>query len=98
MRAKPCFFSDIFTITSFIRVLLFTTAALFIGIIKSVTLSVSFFPSLPPGCDLAKSFDEKPFALSKETAIASPKASITVVLAVGARSLGHASFDTFTFT
>ena len=51
-------------------------------------------PSAPPGCERAKSSALKPRASSSATASASPSASCAVVLAVGARLSGQASFST----
>ena len=62
--------------------------------ITSATVVSSLRPSEPPGCDRAKSSVRKPRASSKATASASPRAICTVVLAVGARLSGQASFST----
>ena len=51
-------------------------------------------PSAPPGCERAKSSALNPRASSSATASASPSASCAVVLAVGARLSGQASFST----
>ncbi len=51
-------------------------------------------PSVPPGCERAKSSTENPRASSSASASASPSASAAVVLAVGARPSGHASAST----
>ncbi len=51
-------------------------------------------PSAPPGCERAKSSALKPRASNSATASASPSASCAVVLAVGARLSGQASFST----
>src|SRR2546429_4984797 len=59
--------------------------------ITSATRSSRFRPSAPPGCSAAKSSRRNPFFSSSVTARASPSASATVVLAVGARVSGHAS-------
>ncbi len=48
-------------------------------------------PSWPPGCRNRKSAVENPIRSSRATAIASPKASITVVEVVGASVSGQAS-------
>ena len=48
-------------------------------------------PSMPPGCDKAKSSGLKPRVSSSAMASASPSASAAVVLAVGARLCGQAS-------
>ena len=60
----------------------------------SPTLSSSRRPSLPPGWERAKSSAVKPRIFSRLTASASPSASVTVVLEVGARLSGQASFST----
>ena len=65
-------------------------------LMTSLTWVSSFLPKLPPGCDLAKSSGLKPLASSRATAKASPIASAAVVLAVGAKLSGHASFSTRT--
>ena len=62
--------------------------------ITSATVVSSLRPSAPPGWERAKSSGLKPRASSKATANASPMAICTVVLAVGARFRGHASFST----
>ena len=49
--------------------------------------------ALPPGCDAANSLRVKPFSCINATASASPSASAAVVLAVGARLSGQASFS-----
>jgi hypothetical protein len=54
----------------------------------------SLRPSAPPGWERAKSSSLKPRASSRATASASPSASCAVVLAVGARFIGQASFST----
>ena len=54
----------------------------------------SLRPRLPPGCERAKSSSRKPRASSRATASASPSAICAVVLAVGARLSGHASWST----
>ena len=51
-------------------------------------------PSVPPGCERAKSSAENPRASSSASASASPSASAAVVLAVGARPSGQASAST----
>ena len=51
-------------------------------------------PNAPPGWERAKSSGLKPRASSRATASASPSASWAVVLAVGARLSGQASFST----
>ena len=51
-------------------------------------------PARRPGCERAKSSALKPRASSRATASASPSASCAVVLAVGARLSGQASFST----
>ena len=60
----------------------------------SITFNVSFFPSFPPGWDLAKSSGLKSLLSNKAIAKASPKAKAAVVLEVGARSRGQASLST----
>ena len=62
--------------------------------IRSTTCISSFLPRLPPGCERAKSSSRKPRASSSATASASPSAICAVVLAVGARLSGHASWST----
>ena len=62
--------------------------------ITSLTCVSSLRPSAPPGCERAKSSALKPRASSSATASASPMASWAVVLAVGARLCGQASFST----
>src|SRR5438876_4553317 len=59
--------------------------------ITSATRSSRFRPSVPPGWNAAKSSRRNCFFSSSVTARASPSASATVVLAVGARVSGHAS-------
>jgi hypothetical protein len=56
---------------------------------------INRFPSFPPGCRLAKSSWRKPLATSSVIASASPKGEGAVVLAVGTRLSGHASFETW---
>ena len=51
-------------------------------------------PSVPPGCERAKSPEPNPLACSRATASASPIASCEAVLAVGARLSGQASRTT----
>ena len=53
-------------------------------------------PSAPDGWDLAKSSGLKPLSVSKLTASASPMVNATVVLEVGAKLCGQASFSTLT--
>ena len=60
----------------------------------SRTCVSSLRPRLPPGCDSAKSAARKPRASSRTTASASPSAICAVVLAVGARLSGQASWST----
>ena len=60
----------------------------------SPTRVSSLRPSAPPGCERAKSSARKPRASSSATARASPSASCTVVLVVGARLSGQASRST----
>src|SRR5213592_2173642 len=60
----------------------------------SATRWSSLRPSAPPGWSAAKSSRRKPFTSSNETARASPRASATVVLAVGASVSGQASSAT----
>ena len=60
----------------------------------SLTWVSSLRPSAPPGCERAKSSAPKPRASSRATASASPSAICAVVLAVGARLSGQASFST----
>ncbi len=60
--------------------------------IKSSTRKISLRPKIPPGWRTAKSSSLKPFCSSNTTARASPIASATVVLAVGANPSGQASF------
>src|SRR5436190_517712 len=62
--------------------------------ITSATRSSSLRPSTPPGCSAAKSSRRKPLTSSRVTARASPNASATVVLAVGASVSGQASSAT----
>ena len=62
--------------------------------ITSATVVSRRRPSAPPGWERAKSSARKPRASSKATASASPSAICTVVLAVGARLRGQASFST----
>ena len=62
--------------------------------IRSATCMSSLRPRLPPGCERAKSSSRKPRASSSATASASPSAICAVVLAVGARLSGHASWST----
>ena len=62
--------------------------------IRSATCMRSLRPRLPPGCERAKSSSRKPRASSSATASASPSAIWAVVLAVGARLSGHASWST----
>ena len=59
--------------------------------IMSAMRNSSFRPSVPPGCEKAKSSALKPRASRSAIAIASPRTSVTVVLVVGARFSGHAS-------
>jgi hypothetical protein len=56
--------------------------------------SAGLRPSAPPGWERAKSSAPKPRASSRATARASPSASAAVVLAVGARLSGQASWST----
>ncbi len=60
----------------------------------SATFSNSLRPSAPPGWEKAKSSAVKPRASSSAIARASPITSVTVVLVVGARSSGQASWLT----
>ena len=62
--------------------------------IKSLTAYNMPFPSAPEGWYNRKSSSENPLFFNKHTAIASPIASVAVVLAVGALPKGHASFST----
>ena len=62
--------------------------------ITSATRVSSLRPSAPPGCERAKSSGLKPRACSSATASASPMASWAVVLAVGAKFSGQASWAT----
>ena len=64
--------------------------------ITSVMCSSRRRPRLPAGCERAKSSAVKPRASSRATASASPIASEAVVLEVGARASGQASWSTFT--
>ena len=52
-------------------------------------------PSRPPGCRSAKCSASEALALRQRHASASPSASAAVVLAVGARFIGHASSATW---
>ena len=60
----------------------------------SRTRTSSVRPIAPPGWSLAKSSRPKPDARSSAIAIASPRASVAVVLAVGATPNGQASRGT----
>ncbi len=60
----------------------------------SLTRKYSFLPKAPPGWYLAKSLLVKPRSSNKQTASASPITNCAVVLVVGARLLGQASFST----
>src|SRR6266545_605954 len=62
--------------------------------ITSATRRSSFRPSAPLGWSAAKSSRRNPLTSSSVTARASPRASATVVLAVGARVSGQASSTT----
>ena len=53
-------------------------------------------PKIPPGCDKAKSFSLNPRVSNNAIDIASPIANVAVVLEVGAKPSGHASFSTLT--
>src|SRR5258706_791751 len=64
------------------------------GRMMSATCTSRRRPSVPPGWCWAKSSLRNPLASSSATASASPSASAAVVLAVGARFSGHASFST----
>ena len=66
--------------------------------ITSFKVSSNRFPKLPPGCDSAKSSAVNPRASNSATAIASPIASVAVVLAVGAKPNEQASFSTLMHT
>src|SRR5947208_8176238 len=59
--------------------------------ITSATRSSRLRPRAPPGWSAANWSRRKPFTSSRATASASPSASATVVLAVGASVSGHAS-------
>ena len=60
--------------------------------ITSLILSSRRRPRLPAGCERAKSSEVKPRASSSAIASASPSTSAAVVLVVGARPSGQASF------
>src|SRR5882762_336255 len=60
----------------------------------SASTRASFLPSLPPGCRLAKSSSWNPRFSERATANASPRASMVVVEAVGARPREQASLST----
>ena len=66
--------------------------------ITSSNVSNKRLPKLPPGCESAKSSAVKPRVSSNATAIASPITKVAVVLAVGARPNGHASWLTLMHT
>ena len=74
-----------------------TTGTSFPARMTSDTSVSNLRPSAPPGCERAKSSSRNPRASRTATASASPSASVVVVLAVGARFSGHASFSTWTF-
>jgi len=60
----------------------------------SLTRRYNFFPKAPPGWYLAKSLLEKPLNSNKQIARASPITNCAVVLVVGAKLFGQASFST----
>jgi len=62
----------------------------------SRTVQVRRRPRSPPGCNRAKSSGPNPRNSDRAIARASPIARVAVVLAVGARSCGHASISTLT--
>ena len=66
-------------------------------LIISSTFKYNFFPKLPPGWYFAKSLDPKPLSFNSVTAKASPITNWAVVLVVGAKLFGHASFSTLEF-
>src|SRR5205823_11806877 len=66
------------------------------GRITCCTRMSKLRPIFPPGSNFAKSTFLNPRASNKTIAIASPSASIAVVLEVGARFNGQASCSTFT--
>ncbi len=65
--------------------------------ITSCAVVSSRLPSSPPGWNCAKSFGWKFLTCISATARASPMARVAVVLLVGARFSGQASFFTLTF-
>ena len=60
--------------------------------IKCFTCNNKRLPKAPAGCERAKSSEVNPRASNNATANASPKAKVAVVLDVGARPKGHASW------
>ena len=93
----PNLFSEISTITSAIE-LSNCTCGTWLFSIRSETLKYNRFPKAPPGWYFAKSLTEKPLKSCKQTAKASPITNCAVVLVVGAKLFGQASFSTKVFS
>src|SRR5690606_11697394 len=89
----PSIFSEISTITFFTSVFGLTWGFSFREV-RLLTLKYSVFPKDPRGWNFAKSLLENPRRSKRHIARASPITNWAVVLVVGARLLGQASFST----
>ena len=92
IAVAPYIFEEISSIAS-LNLLLKLIPGIKSSLTKSLTVNVSFFPKDPDGWYFAKSSVLKPFKYIKQIAIVSPIKSCILVLVVGAKLFGHASFS-----